>query len=292
MSLYIGGTLSSMKSDRDPYEKRSKGLPWAPDTMQPPRHAQPVCAITGAGSGIGAACARHFARQGWRVLVNAYPAAGAGDAQAVRDDCLAAGGDALVVEGDVRRDEDMQRMAASAVDAWGRIDALVNCAGTTRFVPHADLHGLSPQDFLDVYAVNVVGTFLATRACTDALRRAQGSVVVLSSLAASTGTGSSLAYAASKGALNSMTLSLARSLAPDVRVNAIAPGLVNDGLPSRVLGAERYGQVRERLEAAAPLRRSSSPEEVAALVYMVTAYAPGMTGEIVGLDNGLRLNAG
>jgi 3-oxoacyl-[acyl-carrier protein] reductase len=251
-----------------------------------------VCFVTGAATGIGAACARRFARDGWNVALNYFPDELAHEARAVESDCRACGVQTLLLPADVRDDAQMLAAVGRIEASWGGIDALINSAGTSRFVPHDDLAALQPADFLAIYEVNVVGTFLATRACADSLRQRSGCVVNLSSLAASTGTGSSLAYAASKGAVNAMTLSLARSLAPQVRVNAIAPGLVDQGLPSRVLAPESYDLVRDRLRLRAPLQRVSTPAEVAALIHVVVAHCPGMTGEVLGMDNGLHLNAG
>ena len=121
------------------------------------------------------------------------------------------------MQADVGEDADCRRLAQAALDRWGRIDALVNNAGTTKFVAHARLEELSAEDFLRIYRVNVVAAFQMTRACAPALKQARGAVVNISSLASLLGTGSSIAYAASKAALNTLTLSLARVLGPEVR---------------------------------------------------------------------------
>src|SRR5690606_3230385 len=124
---------------------------------------------------------------------------------------------------------------------WGRLDAVINCAGTTRFIPHTDLEGLDATEFRRIYDVNLIGAFQLTRASAEALKASgAGAVVNVSSIAGLRGTGSSLAYASSKGALNALTLSNARSLAPTVRVNAIAPGFVDAGLPSRNLPVAQH----------------------------------------------------
>ena len=189
------------------------------------------------------------------------------------------------------------RHAQSAVARFGRIDALINCAGTTRFIAHDDLAALDAAEFQRTYEVNVIGMHQMIRACAEALRAGNadgnaGAVVNISSVGGVLGRGSSVAYAASKGAVNSMTLALARALAPKIRVNAIAPGMVEGGLPSRVLAAERHAQVVTAQAASSVLKRVSQPEEVAALAYFIAARAPGMVGEVVKLDNGLHLNAG
>jgi NAD(P)-dependent dehydrogenase (short-subunit alcohol dehydrogenase family) len=252
-----------------------------------------ACLISGGGTGIGAACAVRFAAAGWSVAINNFLEETRHEAEQVAAAC----GDAFVVDGDVTRDEDCRAMAEAVRSRFGGLHGLINSAGTTRFVAHQDLEGLDSAEFHRIYDVNVVGTFQLTRACVSALRDGAGEeftagVVNLSSIAGIVGTGSSIAYAASKGAVSTLTLSLARALAPGIRVNAIAPGLVLEGLPSRVMSPEEYEPFAEGLTARAPLGRNSLPAEIAELAYYLIAEAPGMTGSIVPLDNGLWLNAG
>ncbi len=193
----------------------------------------------------------------------------------------------------MRDDASCDAFAAAALQRFGRIDALINCAGTTRFIAHADLDALTPEEFHRTFDVNTVGLYRMTRACVPALRKSShGSVVNISSIGGLIGRGSSMAYAASKGAVNTLTLALARALGPQIRVNAIAPGFVDGGLPSRVLDATRHAQVLQAQLEGAPLRRISHPEEVAALACFLTERAPGMTGTVIPMDNGLHLNAG
>lgn len=252
-----------------------------------------VCLITGAATGIGAACAREFAGQGWAVVLSHLDEATHADALAVAADCQALGAVTLVLPLDVRDDASCQAWVDGALARFGRIDALVNCAGTTRFIAHADLDALTPDEFLRTYDVNTVGSYRVIRACAPALRASgQGSVVNISSIGGLIGRGSSMAYAASKGALNTLTLSLARALAPEIRVNAIAPGLVDGGLPSRVLDAQRHAEVVRVQTASSVLQRVSQAPEVAALACFITERAPGMTGAVIPMDNGLHLNAG
>jgi NAD(P)-dependent dehydrogenase (short-subunit alcohol dehydrogenase family) len=249
--------------------------------------------ITGSATGIGAACAKTFAHQGWRVALHYFDEATRAEADAVVAACQFSGSDTLLLPLDVRSEAGCQAFADAVLERWGRIDALINCAGTTRFIAHADLAALDADEFHRTYDVNVVGAYQMIRACAPALKATkQGSVVNISSIGGVLGRGSSMAYAASKGALNTLTLSLARALAPQVRVNAIAPGFVEGGLPSRVLGKAQHAKVLATQTAASVLRRVSQPDEVAALAWFLSTQAPGMTGTVVMMDNGLHLNAG
>jgi 3-oxoacyl-[acyl-carrier protein] reductase len=150
------------------------------------------------------------------------------------------------------------------------------------------------MEFERVFRVNTVGLFQMTRAAVPWLRESAGatqgsSVVNISSLAGLNGTGSSIAYAASKGAVNTMTLSLARSLAPHVRVNAIAPGMVDDGLLRRSLDPSQYRDVLARMTGNAPLKRVSQPAEIAELAFFLTDLAPAITGQVIAAENGFLL---
>ncbi len=178
-----------------------------------------------------------LARRGCGVAVNYSKSAK--EAEEVADLVRAAGAPVVVAQGNVADDADCRRIAAAASGALGRIDILVNNAGTTKFAAHRDLDALSAEDFARIYAVNVIGAFQMVRACVEPLRaHGDGAVVNVSSIAGIEGLGSSVAYAASKGALNTMTLSLARALAPEIRVNAVCPGLVATPWFTESFGAE------------------------------------------------------
>ncbi|MES1924398.1 glucose 1-dehydrogenase [Salinisphaera sp. T31B1] len=250
--------------------------------------ARPVALVTGSSSGIGAATARLFAQRGWHVVINYARSAEA--AERVALDCRNHGVDALVVQANVAEDADCRRLAEAAESEWGRIDALVNNAGTTRFCAHDDLEGLSAADFHDIYAVNTVGAYQMVRAVAPAMQRANtGSVVNVASIAGVRGFGSSIAYAASKGALITMTRSLARALGPALRVNAVCPGFVRGEWLAQGMGESRYQAMVEHLEATTPLGRVCSAEDVAeAIVYFATG-APLTTGETLLLDGGTHL---
>jgi 3-oxoacyl-[acyl-carrier protein] reductase len=240
--------------------------------------------ITGSASGIGAATAIELSKRSWNVVIN-YSKSEA-EAKKVAAKCK----DAIIVQADVGEDADCRRLAQAALDKWGRIDALVNSAGTTKFVKHADLEGLSADDFLRIYRLNVVGPFQMARACAAALKVNKGAVVNVSSVAALLGTGSSVAYAASKAALNSVTLSLARVLAPEVRVNAVSPGFVDTPWQSSGLGAERAQQAAAHYSTLVPLKDYARPEDVAETIAWLIEGARQVTGEIIYVDGGMHIS--
>ena len=249
-----------------------------------------VCVVTGSSSGIGAATARLYASRGWDVVVN-YSRDPA-PADAVAADCRAFGGEALVVKADVASDADCRRLAAEVEKRFGRADVLVNNAGTTKFVALKDLDGLDAEDFQRIYSVNVIGAFQMSRALAPLLQKSEpatAGIVNISSVAGSMGRGSSIAYMASKGALNAMTAGLARALGPKVRVNAIAPGLVETPWLQQGLGAERYAQAVQSYKTQAALEAVIAPEDVAEAAWWLGAGAAKTTGEVLLLDAGLRL---
>lgn len=255
---------------------------------QPPR----VCLITGAATGIGAACAREFAQQGWQLALSWLDDSTHVQILDVAAGCEARSAATLVHQLDVTSDASCVAFAQAALQRFGRIDALINCAGTVRVIAHTELEALEPAEFHRCYDVNTVGLYRMTRACAPALKASgRGSVVNLSSSGSASGRGASLADAASRGAINTLTLALARALAPHIRVNAIAPGFVAGSLPGRLLDAVRQTEVVQAQTEGSPLRRIAQPEEVAALAWFLTERAPGVTGAILPLDNGLHLQA-
>ena len=248
-----------------------------------------VAIVTGSSSGIGAACARQLAERGCHVAIN-YSRNEEG-AHRTAAACHEFGVETVVVKADVAEDDDCQALAAAALDRWGRVDALVNNAGITKFNPHAQLDGLSKQDFLRIYAVNTVGAYQMTRAVAPAMKRGgRGAIVNVASITAITGVGSSIAYAASKGALVTMTLSLARALGPEIRVNAVCPGFVQGEWLAEGLGAERYAAAKADMEANSPLRLTATPDTVAEAILYFVAGADVVTGETLILDGGNHLN--
>lgn len=248
-----------------------------------------VAIITGSGTGVGAATALLLAQRGYNVVIN-YSRSEA-EALASQAACQDAGADTLLLRGDVAVDADCKALALAAVDRWGRIDALVNNAGISTFTGVANWDVLDMDVFQRIYAVNTVGGFQMVRACAPHLKATKGSVVNVSSIAGSLGIGSSVPYIASKGAVNSMTLYLARALAPDVRVNAVCPALITSRWFVDGMGQEAFEKIKAISEATSPLQRASTPEDVAEAIVWLTTGARTMTGELLLLDGGTHLGA-
>ena len=246
-----------------------------------------VCIVTGSASGIGAASAIMLAGRGARVVVNYSKSEDA--ARATLKACQAAGGEALLVKADVAQDADCRRLAQSALDRWGRIDALVNNAGATKFADHGNLDALSADDFQRIYSVNVVGAYQMVRACAPAMKKSgRGAVVNVSSVAGKNGMGSSMAYAASKGALNTLTMSLARSLGPEIRVNAVCPGLIDTKWVRDGYGP-RFAAMEARYRQGTALGRPGKPEEVAGVIVWLIEGADLITGDTIMVDSGIHM---
>ncbi len=247
-----------------------------------------VCIVTGSATGTGAACAIQLARKGARVVVN-YTRSEA-EAKETAAQCKAAGSEAIIVQADVALDADCRKLAQAALDKWGRIDGLVNNAGITKFAAHADLDALDAADFQRIYAVNVIGPYQMIRACTPAMKRqGDASIVNVSSISGVKGIGSSVAYVASKGALNAMTLSLARALAPEIRVNAICPGLIETRWHLSRFSTEDYAKFKANYEKIVPLAKAASADDVAEVAVWLLEGASQVTGETILVDGGLHL---
>jgi len=240
--------------------------------------------VTGAGVSVGRAVALDLARRGVSVTVN-YSRSVA-EAEQTAADCEKLGVRAICVQADVGQDDQVRAMTEKAVAAFGRLDVLVNNAGVTRFIDHADMDKVGDDDWDYIFRTNVWGTFVCTRAAAPALRRDGGGVVInLSSVAGVYGTGSSVPYCASKAAINNMTVTLARALAPDIRVNAVAPGFVDTRWWSE---REHADAIKQFAAAAAPLKKVCQAEDVSKVVVdLVTSDM--ITGQIVVVDGGLGI---
>lgn len=248
-----------------------------------------VALITGGGTGIGAATAAQLAGKGYQLLVNYSRSAD--EAERTAQACRDAGADALAMQGDVAQDADCRALAQAALQRWGRIDALVNNAGMSVFGAAARWEALDAAVFQQILAVNTVGSFQMVRACADALRQAQGCIVNVSSVAGALGVGSSVPYIASKGAINAMTLHLAREMAPAVRVNAVCPGMVTSRWFVQGVGQEGFDAGLASYEAGVPLARACSPDDVAEAIVWLVDGARTVTGELLMLDSGMHLAA-
>jgi NAD(P)-dependent dehydrogenase (short-subunit alcohol dehydrogenase family) len=249
-----------------------------------------VVLVTGAATGLGAALAIGAARRGAAAVIINYSKSAA-EAEATADLVRAAGAEAVLARGDVSEDADCRDIVAAA-QRFGRIDALANNAGVTKFAQnHADLDALSRADFERLYAVNVIGPFQMLRAARALLEAAgRASVLMVSSIAGVAGIGSSIAYCASKGALNVMTVSLARALGPAIRVNAICPGFIDTRWHGDAMSAEALEKTREALRARLPLRAASTPEDIAdAGLFFLSDASRHVTGESLLVDAGLHL---
>jgi 3-oxoacyl-[acyl-carrier protein] reductase len=245
--------------------------------------------VTGSATGVGAATALGLARRGWDVLINYSKSEQ--EAQAAEAACRQAGADTLLLQGDVADDDACRAMAAAAADRWGRLDGLVNNAGITTFAGSANWDALDAQTFEKIMGVNVIGAFQMVRACAPHLKASEGAIVNVSSIAGALGIGSSVPYVASKGAVNAMTLHLARALAPEIRVNAVCPGLITTRWFKEGIGQQGYEALKAAYERSTPLRRACTAEDVAEAVIWLLDGARTVTGELVLLDSGLHLGS-
>jgi 3-oxoacyl-[acyl-carrier protein] reductase len=234
--------------------------------------------VTGSATGIGRAAAWRFAELGYDVTVNYSRSSAEADetAQGVRD----RGSRVLVYQANVGDESAVRSMVEATVSTFGNLHALVNNAATTHFVAHADLDGLTEEVWNDILQVNLKGTFYACRAALPHLKTARGSIVNVASVAGISGGGSSIAYAASKGAVITLTKSLSRALAPEVRVNAVAPGPVQ----TRWL-ADHQDMVEEAMKST-PLKRPATPEDIAGAIVFLAHSAPLVTGQVLVVDGG------
>lgn len=250
-----------------------------------------VAVISGSATGIGAAVARRLAGEGWRVTVT-YTRSKT-EAEATAAACEALGAEVLLARTDVSQDADCRDLVARALDRWGRIDGLVNNAGVTKFVAAEDLDGLDVADFEQIFSVNLGGAWQMTRAAAPALKvSGHGAVVNISSHSGFSGSGSSLAYAASKGALNTLTLGLARTLAPAIRVNAVCPGYVATRWARKAFDDADYDNFKESIRQISPLKRVVEAEDVAEAVGWFLTGGALITGQLLVIDGGTHLTVG
>ncbi len=240
---------------------------------------RPVALVTGSATGVGRACVLQFATRGYDVVVNYSRSVEEADETVAKAKSL--GADVLLVQCDVSDDALVQKMIAATREEFGRLDVVVNNAATTKFIEHSDLDSMTEDVWDRILAVNLKGAFFVTRAATALLKEGEGGCVVnISSVAGITGSGSSVAYCASKGALNTMTKSLARALAPEIRVNAVCPGpiesrWIREGNPDVSIDAmvENY-----------PLPKASTPDDIADAVIFFSVGTSMATGQLLSVD--------
>jgi 3-oxoacyl-[acyl-carrier protein] reductase len=248
--------------------------------------------VTGSSSddGVGAACAKALAARGCNIVVN-YATNKTG-ADKVVAECAAAGAESFAAQADVAKDEDCRRLVQAAVERWGRLDVLINNAAVTKTIPHQRFDLLDADEFQRNYAVNLIGNYQMCRAAAPHLKATRDAAIVnISSIGAMRGAGSSIAYAASKGALNTLTLSMARALAPEVRVNALCPGGLLGSWTRKIMTKEQYDARVRQAETEFPLQRGVWPIDVARAALFLVEHAVAMTGECLRMDAGEHLGA-
>ena len=244
--------------------------------------------VTGGATGVGAATALELAQRGYRIAIVYSRSKSEADESVAA--CKAAGADAIALQGDVADDAACRAAVDAAAARFGRVDILVNAAGTTQFVPLGDLDGQKAEDFQKVYAVNVIGPYQMARAAAPHLRASgAGAIVNVSSVGSLNGNGSSYSYVTSKAALNTLTLALARNLAPEIRVNCVLPGLIQTRWLKDGLGEEAYQRVRDGWADASALQKTCTAEDVARTIVWLAADAALVTGQLLTVDGGFLL---
>jgi 3-oxoacyl-[acyl-carrier protein] reductase len=252
-----------------------------------------VAIVTGSATGLGASCALDLAERGWNVAINYTKSKK--EADETYEAVKAKGVEAILVQADMGQDADCRKLADETMKKWGRIDGLVNNAGTTKFQSQGDLDGVTPEDFDRILRVNVTGPYMMSRAVYPMMKKqweaeqARGSIVNISSIAGVMGVGSSIPYACSKGALNTLTLTLARWLSPAVRVNTVCPGFIQTRWLLGGMGEENYNKMKMGQEQNAPLRQAGTPEQMAEAVMFFLTSASNITGEFLIVDAGIHL---
>ena len=249
-----------------------------------------VAIVTGSATGVGAATAVLLAEKGCNVVINYTRSKeeAMATAQLVEQHNV----ECIVFQADVSNDDECKSMVDAAIKKWGKIDYLVNNAGKTKFNPYENLDGLSGEDFLDIYSVNVVGPYQMIKAVVPYMKQQGGGAIVNdSSLAGINGVGSSIAYVTSKAALNIMTKSLAHVLGPEIRINTVAPGPIQTRWLKGGMGDEAYSALIEQAENELPLKQVATAEDVAETLVWFLEGAKLITGEVLIVDSGAHLGS-
>lgn len=246
--------------------------------------------VTGGGTGVGRATSLALARGGCSVAINYSRSRDEAEETAAAASAL--GVTAIAVQADVSDDAACRAFVARAVAEMGRLDVLVNNAGTTEFVGHANLDAVTDAMWDRIFGVNLRGPFYVARAACAALKASgNGEIVNVSSIAGLVGVGSSIPYCASKAALNNLTLTLARVMAPEVRVNAICPGFITGRWLKGGLG-DAYEPLLEYFAGRALLKRVCDPDDVAAAIVSIITGSDLVTGQIITVDGGQTMSEG
>ena len=246
-----------------------------------------VAIITGGGTGVGRATALQLAGLGYGVAV-VYSRSRAGAEGTVAEIGLV-GGRAVAIKADVAVDAECTAMVEQVMAEFGRVDVLINCAGTTAFIPFDDLEAVTDEVWERLFRVNVMGAFHCSRAVRAAmLESGGGQIINVSSVAGTLAQGSSIPYCASKAALDSLTISLARTLAPQIRVNAVAPGFITGRWLQGGLG-EGYEAAKQAFEQSLPLGRVCEPGDVAACIVSLITGSTLVTGQTLFVDAGMMI---
>ncbi len=246
-----------------------------------------VAIVTGGGTGVGQATSNQLAKLGWAVAVN-YSRSRE-DAEATVAGIVDANGRAIAVRADVAVDQECRELVERTLATFGRIDLLVNCAGITDFIPFQNLDQVSDDVWERLYKVNVVGAFHCARAVREPmLATGGGQIINVSSVAAQLAQGSSIPYCCSKAALDNLTVSLARTFAPRIRVNAVAPGFIEGRWTQQGLG-ERYESIRDAYAKSLPLGQVCTPDDIAAGILSLVNGSPLVTGQTLTIDGGMMI---
>jgi 3-oxoacyl-[acyl-carrier protein] reductase len=245
-----------------------------------------VAIVTGSATGVGRATALQLAERGCGVVVNFTKSEQ--EARETLADCRKMGVSAMLAQCDVSDDAAVRKMVQQTVDQLGGVDILVNNAGTTTFVNHADFEGLTEDIWDRTLAVNLKGTFFCTRAVAPFMKaRGNGAIVNVSSVAGVRGVGSSIAYAASKAGVINLTMSTARVLGPEIRVNCVAPGFIDGRWLRAGIGAN-YDMAKQRAAESAVLKAVTTPDDIAQVILSLICGADLVTGQTVVVDGGSR----
>jgi 3-oxoacyl-[acyl-carrier protein] reductase len=246
-----------------------------------------VAIVTGGGTGIGHAVCLRLAKAGAKAVVVNYSRS-EDDARATAGELETLGSEALVHQADISNEAAVKAMIAATIDRFGRLDVLVNNAGTTHFIAFPDLDALTEEVWDDILGVNLKGTFYCCRAAAPELRKTKGAIVNIASIAGHRGSGSSIAYGVSKAGVLQLTRGLAIALAPDVRVNSVSPGLVSTRWFRKRFGDEPAAAQEKSFAEITPLRAIAGPDHVAQAV-MAFIENDVITGQDVVVDGGKNI---